>query len=266
MSMRIVLTGVLFTSFLSSCVGTPGSPLLDAAWKGDESEVASLLSKGESPDARGEGGRTALMNAAGAPGSGVHIGSSGQIQATRVPGHVDLPTIRILLERGADRNLMDDSGQTALFFAAHSGSAEAVSMLLAAGADPNAGKQTSPLLAASSEDHLDVVKQLLAAGADPKNGNVNGLTPLMSAAYGGNVAILRELLQAGASIDATDKTGHTALCNAAHQGQLEAAKFLIEAGASLDIRSAKGKTALAIAAERGHAACADFLRSAGAHE
>jgi len=257
---------VLFAFFLSGCAATPGSSLLGAAWNGDESEVATLLSKGESPDARGEGGRTALMNAAGAPGRGVSIGSSGQIQGTQVPGHVDLPTIRILLDHGADRNLLDDWGQTALFFAAHSGSAEAVSTLLAAGAAPNAGKQTSPLLAAASEDHLDVVKQLLAAGADPKITDVNGQTPLMSAAYGGNVAILRELLHAGAPLDATDKGGNTALSNAAHQGQLEAAKFLIEGGAALDIRSAKGKTALGVAAERGHAACADFLRAAGAHE
>ncbi len=266
MFIRSVLALVLFTLFSFGCTATPSSPLLGAAWNGDENEVAALLSKGESPDARGEGGRTALMNAAGAPGRGVSIGATGQIQGTQVPGHVDLPTIRILLEHGADRNLMDDWGQTALFFAAHSGSAEAVSTLLAAGADPNAGKQTSPLLGAASEDRLDAVKQLLAAGADPKLTDVNGQTPLMSAAYGGNVAILRELLQAGAPIDATDKGGNTALSNAAYQGQLDAAKFLIEAGAALDIRSAKGKTALAIAAERGHAACTDFLRSAGAHE
>ena len=265
MSMRGSLASLLVTPFFfTACASTSSSPLPAAAWERDATKVAALLSQGESPDGRDADGRTALMNASGAPGLGIELDSTGQMRSKRIRVQVDLPMIRLLLQHGAALDLRDESGQTALFFASYAGSAEAVSTLLAAGANPNAGR--GPLLIAASEDHLDVVKRLLAAGADPKVTDEVGQTALMTAAFGGNVGILQELLRSGVPIDATTKDGNTALSNAAYEGQLEAVKALVAAGASLDLRSAKGQTALAVAQERGHAVVADFLRSSGAHE
>ncbi len=262
--MRSAAVLPVISFLLVGCASTSSSPLAAAAWKGDATTAAALLAKGESPDGRDGSGRTALMNASGAPGQGVDLDSTGQLRSKQVPGHVDVPMIRLLLEHRAALDSRDDAGYTALFFASYFGSAEAVATLLAAGANPNAGE--SPLLAAASEDHLDIVKQLLAAGADPKATDSDGQTPLMTAAFGGNVGILRELLRCGAPIDTATKSGNTALSNAAFEGQLEAVKVLVGAGASLDLRSAEGQTALAVARDRGHAMVADFLRSAGAHE
>src|SRR5688572_21554121 len=204
MPMYRPLASLFVTPFLlSSCASTSSSPLAAAAWERDATTVAALLAKGEDPDGRDKSGRTALMNASGAPGLGLDVGATGQVRSKLVPGQVDLPMIRLLLEHGAALDPRDKWGQTALFFASHAGSAEAVSTLLAAGADPNDGK--GPLLAAASEDHLGIVQQLLAAGADPKATDEVGQTALMSAAFGGNVGIVRELLRAGAPADAADE-------------------------------------------------------------
>jgi ankyrin repeat protein len=250
----------------SGCASNPGSPLAEAARRGDDQQVGSMLSQGANPDERDSLGRTALMNAAGAPGRTLLIDKSGRSSFSELPGQVDLPILRLLIDRGAALDLVDSSGYTALFFAVYSGSSEAVATLLAAGADPNAGQGIGPLLMAANRDDLEAVKLLLAEGADPGDTDEHGQTPLMTAAYGGNVPILRELLSAGASIDATDKNGNTALSNAAHQGKLEAARFLIESGASLDLRSIKGETPLSIAVQRKHDEVAALLRAAGAHE
>src|SRR5688572_4018325 len=102
MSMRGSLASLLVTPFLfTGCASTASSPLPAAAWERDATKVAALLSLGESPDGRDESGRTALMNASGAPGLGIDLTSAGQVRSKRVPGQVDLPMIRLLLEHGA---------------------------------------------------------------------------------------------------------------------------------------------------------------------
>jgi ankyrin repeat protein len=53
-----------------------------------------------------------------------------------VPEAEGLATVRLLLERGADPELADDRGRTALLIAAERGHAGIVELLLAAGADP----------------------------------------------------------------------------------------------------------------------------------
>eukprot|EP01104_Vermistella_antarctica_P010095 TRINITY_DN2665_c0_g2_i1.p2 TRINITY_DN2665_c0_g2~~TRINITY_DN2665_c0_g2_i1.p2 ORF type:complete len:129 (+),score=36.27 TRINITY_DN2665_c0_g2_i1:26-388(+) len=69
---------------------------------------------------------------------------------------------------GAGVDARSDSGWTALMWAANSGHAEAVALLLELGADVNATKNDggSPLLIAAFSGHTAVVRLLLTAGAD----------------------------------------------------------------------------------------------------
>jgi uncharacterized protein len=72
-------------------------------------------------------------------------------------------------------------GMTALLLAAREGYAEAVDVLLAAGADidqVNVGDGTSPLLIATINGHFDLASSLLARGANPKLAGEAGATPL----------------------------------------------------------------------------------------
>jgi ankyrin repeat protein len=67
--------------------------LLSASGKGDVKEVRALIDKGASVNARGEDGRTALMEAA-------------------YGGHTEV--VKLLLEKGADVTPVKDDGATAL--------------------------------------------------------------------------------------------------------------------------------------------------------
>jgi ankyrin repeat protein len=75
-------------------------------------------------------------------------------------------------------------GLTPLLLAARHGHAEAVTLLLEAGAAVNqvsAGDATSALLMAVINGHFDLAKLLLERGADPRLASENGVTPLYAA-------------------------------------------------------------------------------------
>jgi ankyrin repeat protein len=122
-------------------------------WCGDAALTAALLDDGAS--ALHEGGQRpeffSLHNAA---------------------GDGDVARLRLLIERGDARYLLstfDRDRRTPLHHAADGGHREAAQLLLDAGADPNLVEElfyTAISLAARRGD-LDMVKLLLAGGADP---------------------------------------------------------------------------------------------------
>ena len=76
-----------------------------------------------------------------------------------------------MLKAGATATTPTESGATALHFAAASGSAEAVNLLIDAGADVNAKESESgqtPLIFAASTGQVATINALLKRGADPK--------------------------------------------------------------------------------------------------
>src|SRR5690606_19450050 len=82
-------------------------------------------------------------------------------------GHERL--VKLLLERGADPNILNSKGMSPLQMAAYSGHLNVAATLLQAGADVNARDQErgyTALMAASSRGHLPVTLLLLEAGAD----------------------------------------------------------------------------------------------------
>ena len=119
--------------------------LLDAIQSGDVAATRRLATR-DAVNARGEGGVTPLMLAAGL----------GQREA--VAG---------LLAAGADVNAADERGFTALFYGCHNGDADrgypdVVDALLAAGADPmarNEGGRTA-LMMVKDRDYVDVINIL----------------------------------------------------------------------------------------------------------
>ena len=117
----------LLAEGMSCRITRSGSPLHGICWQGEysypepniacEQIIRMLIAAGVPIDARDENGDTALHKAAG--------------------GDWSNPTaVRLLLEFGAQPELINDAGDTPLHLAACQGSLSSVTALLAAGADP----------------------------------------------------------------------------------------------------------------------------------
>ena len=187
--------------------------------------------------------------------------------------HYDLAAV--LLEKGANPNVLDLAGMGALYAAADMNSlqwvqgrpapilndkldgVDIVRLLLQKGADPNARLKTRPL-----KRHHD-------AGSTLNLGE--GTTPLMRAARTGDVAVLKALLDGGANPFLTLTDGTNALLLAAGQGYggvrgdgirivvptpedaAGSVQLLLDRGVDIDSFNTAGNTALHAAINRGDA-------------
>ncbi len=103
----------------------------------------------------------------------------------------------------------------------------------------------TPLLRAVVARDEDETAQLLAAGADPDEAQKNGVAPLMVAAQADALGCLRLLLGARANPNSLSKSGVTALHIAAGDGRREVLELLLEGRADPLLQSpGKKKTAL----------------------
>jgi len=96
-------------------------------------------------------------------------------------GHKQM--VELLLDKGADVNVVDQNDHTPLHHTAGNGHKQVVELLLAKGANVNAKMHydLTPLHIAASEGHKDVVELLLAKGANVNAKDEGGKTPLYKA-------------------------------------------------------------------------------------
>lgn len=185
-------------------------PLLQALQNGLIREAENLLSSGADVNVRSPfDGSAALHTAALSGRSGVAL---------------------TLLEHGADKDALDDVGDTPLMKASERGNQAVVYTLLAAGAKFNIRSKhdgRSALLLAATHGHEDIVYALFESGADVDMADHNGHTPLIWACRGNHLRVVDSLLYLGAkhnirstgSTDGEDvATGVTALHVAAGNG------------------------------------------------
>ncbi|CAE7733005.1 unnamed protein product, partial [Symbiodinium pilosum] len=112
----------------------------------------------------------------------------------------------MLLQAGADTDLQNKAGRTALMEAARSG-------------------------------HTEIAQLLLQTGAETALKVSDGCyryTALVEAAFFGHTEIVRLLLKAGAESDLKDQFGRTALLQAASKGRRQIVQLLLQAGANKD--------------------------------
>lgn len=113
-------------------------------------------------------------------------------------GSGDAAMVRLLLDAGARPILTDKRGYTALHAAAENGYDEVMAMLMAAGARPDADDRTgvTPLMLAVSASCVPCVRMLLAARADPDRGDLGGRNARERAAFQRNRTVQRMLDEA----------------------------------------------------------------------
>jgi serine/threonine-protein phosphatase 6 regulatory ankyrin repeat subunit B len=234
----------------------PGmTPLLIAAYIGDEVAVTYLLGGGADAGAVTTAGRSATELAA-------EDGHTAVLEALANPGGAAAEAQRLLAKE--------------MESALRRGNSAEVATLLAAGADPNRVDEegATPLIQAlgAREDEADILamtRALLGAGARINDVGSAGVTALMTAVAFTGPGPVNLLLQQGASIDvqstgASDngegvEPGMTALMVAAGWGHEEIAVLLLGAGADPTIVDEAGKTAAAYAIEEGYDSLARLL-------
>lgn len=181
--------------------------------------------------------------------------------------------IEWLMQHGCKRDATTD-----LFAAVRRADLEAVTRLLAAGADVNAirtdgyGTLMSPLLQALQRDHAnleELVGLLCASGADP---TLPASTPaLHDAAAELQVEVVRHMLALGVDVNVTNAKGETPLMKVGadsffrdkEKESLEIMRLLVTHGADVKIRDEEGNTALIHASQRPTAAGLELLIKAG---
>ena len=154
---------------------------------------------------------------------------------------VNIETVQNAIADGADVNVKDDEGISALYYAA-----------------------------GDAEDKI--VKILIDNGANvDEKENEYGTTPLMSAIDRGKseqrIAIVTLLIERGADVNAKSKTlEQTPLIHAAQYNQKTITKILIDNGADVSAKDKNWKTPLDYAAKMGHKEIVAILRKHDAKE
>lgn len=155
----------------------------------------------------------------------------------------DVVAVRSLLEDGADPDVAQGDGLTALHLAAQQGNLEIVQPLIGAGANVEAKTRIgdyTPLHLASGGAHASVVRALIDAGADPTAiTSRTGVTPLHLAAKALNgESTVRALLEQGVAVDAREyAAGQTALMFAAARGRTASVREIVSYDADPAIRT-----------------------------
>lgn len=191
--------------------------------------------------ARGMGGAGALLAVVLAVGAAPP--QEGLLDAARKG---DADAVRALLENGADPNLAQGDGLTALHLAAREGHIEVVEILIGAGAETGTTTRIgdyTPLHLAGGAGNAGVVGALLGAGADPGAVTTSsGVTPLHLAAEArGSEAAVRLLLAHGAPVNARERSaGQTPLMFAAAAGRAASTAALLQHGADPSIATELG--------------------------
>ena len=254
---------LLVAAVVVSVVGAAADgPLLKAVRAGDVQAVRALVKSGADVNVRWGDGSTPLLFAAHnsnleiarallAAGAKVDVandyGITPLLDASRSG---DAAMVDLLLKSGANPALAHPEGETPLMAASRAGSVPAVRLLLARGVDVNSAERfqnTTALMWASAERHLDVVDVLLEAGADVnrqahvtslterKNADhpTGGFTALMFAARNGDEAMVRRLIARGANVNLKNGDGASAAMVAIYNDWFDVAGKLIELGSDV---------------------------------
>ena len=152
--------------------------------------------------------------------------------------------VKALLEKGAEVDQPDGSGNTPLYWAAVNGNKDVAQFLHDAGAQPNTINEhgKTPLHVAATLRDKKMAMILLECGADYDMADKAGFTPLHLAV--GSDQLVQLLLREGANPNKADEQGRTPLHAAASLGLNKMAKILIECGADYNMADKAGFTPL----------------------
>ncbi len=197
-----------------------------------------------------------------------------------------------LLAKGADPNLRDAHGGTALSLAERNQYADIAHTLRQAGARKESVYTSlnldDALIKASRNGDTDKVVQLFDEGARANVKNRAGVTPLLEAALAGHTSVVKVLVEHGAKVNTVPdglrdwaissssipmadqevvqaaSRGDTALIIAVRNARTETVRYLLDHGADINRPNHRNETALFVAAELGRGDITRLMLGKGA--
>ena len=271
---ELVLEALLFAGADPNLLdGMNRSPLHLAAYRLHHGAVGKLLQNGAIPNAKTIPGQITPLHLCLTRDGGQGVSNSDKIALC----------ISELLAGGADKDAVNERGETPLCRAIVRQHPEAVDRLLAAGADtsllPEDG--ASLVVYAAAGESLGILESLLQHGCEVNGSIGGGPTALHHAADRCETDDnIRALLDAGADVEARTDAEHahwfwdgyaeyhlTPLHVAALEGSsVSTLHALVEGGADVNAQTANGRTALHIACRLAHSEDVEILLGAGADE
>ena len=262
-------------SYLRSRMKGKDLSLMDAAEADDEKLTTYLIKKGVNVHAVDDYGMTALHRAAMRAHKGVVevlLDNTAYVNARTVAekqtalmiacrSYANEPRLyaevaTLLLKRGAQWDIEDSEGKSALIIAVERGNWLMVETLLERGIHPDPTTwrgQTTALLAATLTGKNSMVRLLVGHGADLNRTFAPDKATIFSRLIlqGGPISTLKLLIELGVDID--DWAGAsrmTALMHATQIRHLTIVEFLLHSGANVNAKSSDGLTALGLAMGR----------------
>lgn len=224
--------------------GIPFTPqaLAYFARKGDTDKVQKFLDAGMDINALG-GGATALMMA--------------------TAYHPDM--VKYLINHGADVNICTYHG-TALTIAARTGNTDVARILLQNGADPNVIvlDGATPLMIAALNGKAEVIKVLVEFGAKIEYIHpVTSYTPLIAATYWGKKDAALALINLGANVNYIDARGISVLDWSQIGSYNDVTKALVVNGAKVEMKNNSVPLVILVALAHEDIPMIDFLVEKG---
>lgn len=173
----------------------------------------------------------------------------------------------LLLDKGADVNLRDEYGCTALTLAISEGRLDMVQLLLERGANPNLPNDSQvPMLTwALMLREGPIARALLDKKADATTPDGVGMPPLYLACMDDDAPDVRALLDKGAKPDMTYK-GWSVLRLSVEQDDAEVVRALLDKGADAKEKLADGRTLLQLATETKRLRVLPILKQAASEQ
>ena len=181
--------------------------------------------------------------------------------------HGDMAAGHLLLDKEASLiDARDADGSTPMMYTALYLGPQEIKALLERGADPNLANDAGATALIWGSDNLEKVQLLLEAGAKVDATTAAGTTALIAAARTpGSAPILRLLIGRGADVKARTNSDSTALHSAAEAVDLDALTVLLDRGAEPNVvRADLPGTVLGAAAAHGRAEPVELLLEHGA--
>lgn len=250
------------------------TPLLVAAENGHCAVAKLLLDNGAQLEFRDNFGRTPLSWAAGNSWiiaammfNKLAFSRAGSFFEHIDPGRGLDDVVQLLLHRGADSNLRDNTGRMPVSWAAQNGKESMLKMLLDINPDVECEDDNNRTLVswAAEGGHTAIIELLLARNAKLDSRDKSGRTPLSyAAAQDGWGSVVELLLDHGAELESRDNLGRTPLSWTAKTLNTSTAQVLVSKGADIESEDCSGWTPLFWAVNQEQESSVRFLLEKGA--